>query len=149
MMPPPPGPLPSARDARSADLSAPRRPLSDQGSGGVRARLPLEVSRTEAVATLRSAGRGAALKEAFAKFSEGANAEFGFEDMGGGGGGGKGMGGGKGYGFGGGKGMGNSFGGGGRGGRGGGMGGGGGGGRFDDAESEQDAGGKAPHEHEP
>ena len=68
----------------------------------MRARLPLEVSRTEAVATLRSAGRGAALKEAFAKFSEGANAEFGFEDMGGGGG--KGFGGGNNYGMGGGKG---------------------------------------------
>jgi hypothetical protein len=121
--------MPSTREALSRDLSAPVRPFGGLGRGSTRARLPLELSQSEAVATLRSAGRGTGMNEAFAKFSEGANAEFGYE---GARGGGKGMGGGKGSGGGGrGRGM----------GRGMGMGG-GGDGRFDDAEGESDAGGE-------
>jgi len=121
--------MPSTREALSRDLSAPVRPFGGGGRGSTRARLPLELSQSEAVVSLRSAGRGAALNDAFAKFSEGADAEFGYEGTRGGG---KGMGGGKGSGFGGrGRGMGRGL----------GMGG-GGDGRFDDAEGEADADGE-------
>ena len=121
--------MPSTREALSRDLSAPVRPFGGGGRGSTRARLPLELSQSEAVVSLRSAGRGAALNEAFAKFSAGADAEFGYEGTRGGG---KGMGGGKGSGFGGrGRGMGRGL----------GMGG-GGDGRFDDAEGEAGADGE-------
>lgn len=81
MLPPPSAPPPSARDVRAAELSAPARLRSPETGAVGRPRLPLEVSRSEAVATLRSVGRGGQMDGSFARFSAGANAEFGFESL--------------------------------------------------------------------
>ena len=56
MAPPRSVPPPSARDVRAAELFAPARLRSPETGAVGRPRLPLEVSRSEAVATLRSGG---------------------------------------------------------------------------------------------